>query len=212
MKEKQNSIRFFFSRIADYITLSICFLLTSLPMVTVATSAIALYDTVAHCICFGEDEITQRYFATFRRELMRGVALTVIWAAAGFMLYLGYQIIHSNVSAGSLWLVLQVVYLITLLFPLGLTFWQISLESRIVYTFKQLCINAIAVTVLHLPQTVAVALLLAGALALIMHFPVLILIVPGVLSHLQTYFAEPVLMQYMREDEIIDPDAELEQD
>lgn len=212
MTNNTNPIRTFFSRVADYLTASICFLLTSLPMVTVGTSAIALYDTVAHCICFGEGEVTRRYFATFRRELMRGIALSVMWVVVGFMLYLGYQIIHSNVTAGGLWPVLLVLYLVTMIFPLGIACWQAALESRIVYTFRQLCMNAIAVTVIHLPQTAAVALLLAGAFALTMQFPLLVFIVPGVLAHLQSHFIEPVLMQYMLEDEIVDPDAELEQD
>lgn len=212
MNEQTNPLRLFFSRMADYLTVSICFLLTSLPILTVGTSAIALYDTVAHCICFGEGEITRRYFATFRRELMRGVALTVIWAVVGFMLYLGYRIIHSNVAAGGAWPVLMVVYLLTMLFPLGIIFWQAALESRIVYTFRQLVINSIVVTVLHLPQTVANALLLAAAVILILWMPLLIFILPGAMTHLQAWFAEPVLAQYMLEDEILDPDAELEQD
>ncbi len=212
MNERPNPIRFALNRLADYLTVSICWILTSLPMVTVGTSTIALYDTIAHCICFGEGEIIRRYFATFRRELMRGMALSVIWAVMGFMLYLGYQIIKSNVAAGGLWPWLLAAYLATMIFPLGMGCWQAALESRIVYSFRQLCMNAIAVTVLHLPQSIAVAALLAGGFALVIQLPLLIFIVPGVLAHLQSNFIEPVLMEYMREDEILDPDAELEQD
>lgn len=212
MNENASPIRTILSRIADYLTASLCFILTSLPMLTIGTSAIALYDAVAHCICFGEGEITRRYFATFRRELMRGVALTVIWVIVGMTLYFGYNIIQSNMVAGGFWPVLLVVYLVTMIVPLGIGCWQAALESRIVYGFKQLCMNAIAVTVIHLPQTVAVALLLAGALALTIRFPLLVFITPGVLAHLQSNFIEPVLVQYMLEDEIIDPDADLDQD
>lgn len=212
MNKKTNSIRTFFSRVADYLTASICFLLTSLPMLTIGASAIALYDTVSHCICFGEGEITRRYFATFRRELIRGIGLSIIWAMVGFMLYLGYQIIHANVAAGGLWPVLLVLYLVTLVLPLSIACWQAALESRIGYSFKQLCMNAITVTVIHFPQSAAIAALLAAAFALAMQFPLLIFIVPGVLAHLQSNFIEPVLIQYMREDEIIDPDAGLDQD
>ena len=212
MKKQVSALGAVLSRLADYLTLNLLFLLTSLPMLTVGTSAIALYDTVAHCLRFGEDEITRRYFATFRRELMPGVKLTVIWAVAGFLLFMGCRIIQSNLALGGIWKIILGVYLATMLFPLGLAFWHTALESRIVYGFKQLLVNSIAVTVIHFPHTAAVALALAGALALVIWCPWLALLLPGPLAHLQSLFAEPVLLQYMLEDEVLDPDAELEQD
>ena len=65
-----------FGRLADYFILSFCWLLCSIPVVTIGTATIALYDAVAHCVRGREPDLAKRFFTTFKKELLRGILLT----------------------------------------------------------------------------------------------------------------------------------------
>lgn len=186
-----------FGRIADYFLLSVCWLLTSIPVLTAGTSSIALYDTVAHCVCMNESGMLRRYFGTFRKELLRGIVLTVVWAVIAFALNMGYQIIYQNGAHSSFWGILSIVYFCSLFIPLGILCWTVSLESRFVYSFGQLCKTALTFTFLHLPQTAAIVVLFVVVLNLVINFPFLVMVLPGLMVHLQAFFIEKVFHKYM---------------
>ena len=105
-----NSLWRFLGKLADLFLLSGCWLLCSLPLVTVGSASIALYDAVSHGLRHDEGGIYRRFFRTFRSELKRGIALTLLWTAIGLLLSFGYQILYQFGGADSVFATFTVVY------------------------------------------------------------------------------------------------------
>jgi len=190
-----------FGRLADYFLLSFCWFLTSAPIITVGTASIALYDTVAHCVRGNEGNMFKRYFTTFKRELKRGIALTVLWAVICFLLNAGYQVIVQMSGGSTGWTIFSIVYFVTLLIPLGILCWLIALESRFTYSFKDLHRTAFAFTLGYLPRTLVIVALLVVVLNVLLNFPFFVMVLPAVMVNLQSVFIEKAFAKHMPEEE-----------
>lgn len=190
-----------FGRMADYFILSICWLACCVPLITAGTACIALYDTVAHCFRFQEGDMTKRFFSTFRKELLRGVFLTLLWAAASLILNMGYQIICQLAEGSTPWTVFSIVYYVTLFVPLGVMCWGVAIESRFTHSLVSLHRTAFVFTFGHLLHTVAIVALLVLVLNILLNFPFFLMFLPAVLAHLQSVFIEKVFAKYMPDEE-----------
>lgn len=190
-----------FGRLADYFLLSFCWILTSIPVVTVGTASIALYDTVAHCVRGNEGDMFKRYFTTFRRELKRGIALTVLWAVICFLLGAGYQIIVQLSDGSTGWTIFSIVYFVTLLIPLGVMCWLVALESRFAYSFRDLHRTALAFTFGYLPRTLVIVAILVLVLNVLLNFPFFVMVLPTVMVNLQASFIEKAFAKHMPAEE-----------
>lgn len=192
-----------FGRLADYFILSILWLLCSLPVVTLGTASIALYDTVAHCLRSKEGNMVKRFFSTFKRELGRGILLTILWALICFFLNMAYQILCQLGQSSSGWNIFSIVYFVTLLIPLGIICWLVAIESRFTHTFGSLHRVALTFTFGYLPSTLAIVALLVLEINILMNFFFFAMILPAVIVHLQSFFIERVFRRYMPETETV---------
>lgn len=190
-----------FGRLADYFILSILWLVCCVPVVTAGSSCIALYDTVAHCIRGGEGNMVKRFFGTFRRELGRGVILTVIWALVCFFLNMNYQIICQLAETSTLWSTLTPVYFATLFIPLGIMCWLVSIESRFAYSLGALHRTAFVFAFAYLPTTIVIVVLLVVVLNVLLNFPFFLMCLPAAMVHLQSHFIEKVFAKHMPDEE-----------
>lgn len=190
-----------FGRLADYFILSTIWLVSCVPVVTAGAACIALYDAVAHCIRGSDLNMVHRYFGTFKKELLRGILLTLLWAAVCFVLNMGYQIIVQMGGDSMVWKLFGIVYYMTLALPLGLMCWLVALESRFSYRFGELHRTALLFTLGHLPQTLAIVALLVVVLNVVMNFPFFVIFLPAILAHLQSIFIEKVFKKHMPAEE-----------
>lgn len=188
------------SRVYDYVILSLCWLLCTLPVITAGSASIALYDTAAHCFRMDEGAMLKRFFRTFRRELGRGSLMTLLWGIIGCLLVLSYQILYQMGETSDTWAAISLVYLFALLIPVSIVCWLIPIESRFVYKFGQLHKVAFIYAFGYLPKTIAIAGLLVAAAVALTFYPFLIVIIPAVLAHLQSFFIEQVFKKYMPEE------------
>lgn len=188
-----------FGRLADYFLLSACWFVCSIPLVTIGSASIALYDTVARCVRGGEAGMVKRFFRTFKGELLRGCLLTVLGAALALLLNAGYQVLVQMGEGSGTMQTVSTVYFCLLLLPLGWACWSIALESRFVYSLGQLLKNALAFTFGHLPQTLVIAAILVVAINLLMNIPFLVMLIPAPIAHLQTAVIERVFAKYTPE-------------
>lgn len=190
-----------FGRFADYFILSMMWMVCCVPLVTAGTASIALYDTVAHCLRYQDDTLARRFFSTFKKELLRGVLLTLLWAVVCYLLNVGYQIICQLGGGDAAWTVFSIVYFVTLFVPLGVICWAVALESRFAYRFGELHKTALAFTFAHLPQTAAIVVIFVVVLNVVINFPFFVMILPAAMAHLQSVFIEKVFAKYMPEEE-----------
>ncbi|MBQ7801899.1 MAG: YesL family protein [Oscillospiraceae bacterium] len=190
-----------FGKLADYIVLSSLWFLCSLPVVTIGPATIALYDATAHCVRGPEGGTYRRFFHTFKRELGRGILMTLFWGILGLLLNFSYQIICQLGDGSNGWSILSIVYFCSLFIPLGTACWAVILESRFTYSFGALHKNALLFTFAYLPYTAAIVALFVVALNICINIFPLVMIVPGVMMYLLSFFSEKVLKKYMPEEE-----------
>lgn len=189
-----------FGRLADFFILSALWLVCSIPVVTIGSASIALYDTVAHCFRYQEGDMVRRFFRTFKRELVRGILLTVVWAVLGWLLNVSYQIMTQLGDGSSFWSILTLVYFVLLLIPVGIACWAIGLQSRFTYSFGQLHKNAAMFTLGYLPRTIAVVLIFVIFYNLLINMFFLVMFLPAIMVNLQSMFMEPAFRKYMPEE------------
>ena len=189
-----------FGRLADFFILSILWMVCSIPLVTVGAASIALYDTVAHCFRYQEGEMVGRFFRTFKRELVRGILLTVVWAVVGCLFNVSYQILGQLGEDSSFWSVFSLVYFVLLMIPVGVGIWAIGLESRFAYSFGQLHKNAVMFTLGYFPRTLAVVLIFVLFYNVLINLPFLVMFLPAVMVNLQSMFMEPAFRKFMPEE------------
>ena len=190
-----------FGRLADFFILSALWIICSIPVVTIGAASIALYDSVAHCIRYNEGGMIRRFFRTFKKELGRGILLTVVWAVIGYLFNVSYQILVQMGNDNATWGIISVVYFFTLSIPVGIACWAIGLESRFSYSFGQLHKNAVIFTFGYLPRTFAVIAIFVLGYNVLINLPFLLIFLPGIMVNLQSMFMEPVFRKYMPEEE-----------
>jgi len=204
MKNFFNSENFlwqWFAHLADYFLLSCMWLICCIPVVTVGSASIALYDTVAHCIRGKEPDMFRRFFRTFKNELGRGIALTLVWAVLAALLGAGYQIMTQLAAENAGMALFQMVYFFLLLLPLGVLCWAVAIESRFTNSFAGLHRMAVIFTFAHLPHTAAIVALLVVQLNVLINFPFFALFLPGMVVTFQSWFIEKVFSKYTPSDE-----------
>lgn len=206
LNQKNNPVLYWFSKVGELFGLSIVWLLLCIPVVTFIPACIAMYDSVAHCIRKEEDESIGRFFRTLKKELLRGILLSLIWLALGAMLVFGYGILYQMGKENQVMAIYSLVYLCSMSIPLGVLTWLIPVESRFEHSFFGLFKAAAVYAISHLPTTVILLVLLAAAVVLVFFFPVLVVLLPGITVTLQSWFVERVFKKYMPQEDAADDD------
>lgn len=201
LTQRENPMLYWFSKIGDFFVLSILWLLLCLPVVTFIPACIALFDSVAHCIHGTEDGCVSRFFRTLKSELLRGMALSVLWCAIGFLLVWGYNILYQMGKEDPAMAAYSLVYLISMLIPLGVLTWLIPVESRFEHSFFGLFKAAVVYSISHLPTTVLLLVILAVAVVLVLLLPVLGVLIPAIAVTVQCWFVERVFKKYIPQEE-----------
>lgn len=185
----------FLAKLADLFFLSICWLVCSIPLITVGSASIALYDSVSHCLRHDEGGTYKRFFRTFRAEVKRGIALTLLWSVIAFVVSVGYQILYQSSSESSVFATVTIAYYVFLLIPVAMVCWIVALESRFVYSFSKLHQSATVLTFAKLPTSVAITALLLAGFELIIRFPFFLMFLPATVSYFQSWFIERVFQK-----------------
>ncbi len=180
------------AKVADFVLLSCCWTLCCIPVVTAVPASIALYDAVARCVRGSDVRMFQRFFRTFKNELLRGILLTVLWGALAFLLNAGYQLLLQLSQESGGWDMVRYVYFFLLLVPLGIGCWAVAVESRYANSFPALHKTAFFLNFARLPYSLAIVLLLVAAMNAVIRVPFLVMIVPGFAAYLQSFFIEKV--------------------
>lgn len=190
-----------FGKLGEFFVLSILWMVCCLPLITILPACIALYDSVAHCLHGNDDHPYRRFFTTLRSEMLRGIGLTLLWAALAFLLISGYRITTLS-GEGTFAAVYSMLYAGTMLIPLAMLTWVIPIQSRFSYGFFELHQVALTYTVIHLPTTAAILGILLATVLILTFIPALALLLPTICVTCQAFLIEKVFTQYMPEEEV----------
>ena len=185
-----------FGLVADFLILSCLWLIFSIPMVTVGAASAATYDCCARCIKDGDRALFSRFFRTFRRELLKSIPSTLLWAAILGLLFFLIRSFTGSAAGTDINLVLAYAMVVFLAVAVGIASWVFPLLSRFTFDFASLNMTAIRLALAHLPRTMALGAvnIAAGWLCLRLLMPVMV--APGIAALLSAYLLEPVFKPY----------------
>lgn len=185
-----------FGLVADFLILSCLWLIFSIPMVTVGAASAAMYDCCARCIKDGDRALFSRFFRTFRRELLKSIPSTLLWAAILGLLFFLIRSFTGSAAGTDINLVLTYAMVVFLAVAVGIASWVFPLLSRFTFDFASLNMTAIRLALAHLPRTMALGAvnIAAGWLCLRLLMPVMV--APGIAALLSAYLLEPVFKPY----------------
>lgn len=185
-----------FGLVADFLILSCLWLICSIPVVTVGAASAAMYDCCARCIKDGDRALFSRFFRTFRRELLKSIPSTLLWAAILGLLFFLIRSFTGSAAGTDINLVLAYAMVVFLAVAVGTASWVFPLLSRFTFDFASLNMTAIRLALAHLPRTMALGAvnIAAGWLCLWLLMPVMV--APGIAALLSAYLLEPVFKPY----------------
>ncbi len=192
--DPENSLWHWVGKIPEMVGLSLCFFFLCIPVLTAVPAWIALYDAVARNLRPDEKGTFRRFFRSFRRELGRGLLLSLLWLGAVLVLAWVWRILsHTDHQ------IYKLVYQISLLLPTGIFFWMAALQSRFAYAFGTLLKHSVIFAISYLPATGVLLLALGLVFLGCWYFLPLLLAAPALLALLQTIPLENALKAHMPE-------------
>lgn len=197
-----------FGSLVDVLVLSLLWVFTSLPVITLGPATAALYDATARCVRQGKSGALMRYLSTFRRELKQGVLLSLIFLVLMLLLLLPLRLFWSAVTADlSGARIVLAAYAIFLVIPLGAFCWVFPILSRFTSSLPGAVKASFQFSLAYLPVTVVLVLsaVLAGLVSALYWAPVLIL--PCLLALFWSLFMERIFSKYTPSDLPQNPDS-----
>lgn len=182
---------------ADILALSLLWVFTSLPIITLGAATTALYDASARCVRRGLSGTLSRYFSTFRREFKASVILTLIYLVGLFILLLPLRFfwlaMTLDLTGGS---IVFAAYAIVLILPLGALCWVFPILSRFTCSVREAIKTSFQFSLAYLPQTFLLVLsALASALVSALYW-VPVLVLPCLTALFWSLFIERVFAKH----------------
>lgn len=145
----------FLNTLADMITLSLLWLLCSLPVITVGASTVALYTITMR---YNDDDsaLIKRFFQAYKENLKKGSIAGLIFLVMAVLLFLDFRIIEGMVGMAQAMKIAAwaaaVICAATCIYTFPLL---ASFEQTLFQTLK----NALFMAILNLPSTILALLL-----------------------------------------------------
>lgn len=184
-------------KLSDVVGLSLLWFLCSLPVVTLPAASTALYDCAARCVRGGQPGVYGRFFRTFRSEFRLATPAGLLWGAALFLPFAGYNILTNAPQPTRPMLVLALAYYVFMLLPAGVLCWLFPLASRYRLTFRGLNRTALQLWLAHLPSSLAMAALLALCVDLTVRLLLPVCCLPCLLALAHSLFVERAFQKHM---------------
>lgn len=204
--DPENDLWQFFGRAGDVLGLSACWLVCSLPLVTVGAASTALYDGVVHGVRRKETGVYLRFFRTFKESFKPATLVTLIYLIPFELLLLMTFVSRMYAQAGSA--AAGTIYyagLVLLCLPAAAWVMAMAALSRFAFGVKDLAVTGAKLMAAHLPVAFPLgALTVFGAYLTVWLFPLcvpLLFFVPGIFALLASLLLERVLKKYEPEKE-----------
>ena len=144
-------------KIMDFILLSVLWILCCIPVITIVPSTVALYYVMLKMARKEEVRPVAGFFHALKDNLKQGSILTLIFTAAGILLFLDYRIMTMQTEAiGS---VLRAVFLLLTILAAAVMLYTFPLQARFSNSVFRTLKNAMLLALVKLPNTILLLLL-----------------------------------------------------
>ena len=182
--------------LTDILALSVLWLLCSIPVLTLGAATTALYDSVVRCIRYKQSGPYERFFRTFKNELVPGLLLTLLWGAIAALGLWMLALLRQYSAEAPTAMAAGAAYYVALILPLGAACWVFPILSRCAMSFGALNKTALKFAAGHLPSTVVLVLMTAEIARLSVRWMFPLAFMPAVLMLLWSLFTEPAFKKH----------------
>lgn len=194
----------FFAKILDMVIVSILFTLACVPVITIGCGLTSLYYTAAKSIYHGEGGTVKAFCHCFKVNFRQGLGMGILCDIIAILMA-GNLYLVFTMDLGPVGIIFGVIFLVIFLLLLVLMAYGFPILSRFEVKIGGLLLSSFQISVLHASVTfqlvVMESMLLAGMGFAFITFPPLVIILPGLLGYAQTKLLEPILQEYMQEQE-----------
>lgn len=192
----------FMGKIFDMILLDIITLIMCIPIVTIGPAVTALYYVSMKTVRDEEGYVFRSYFKSFKQNFKQGFLLEIIAAACTALLYVDLRVTYN-------WMLQDTNILIKLLFYAIVGFALLTIVT-VVYIFpvlaqfensiKRILINSVMMAVRHLPNSILMVVITAGAGVLIYIYPIAVFFVIGAAAFINSIILRRIFDNYIKID------------
>lgn len=188
-------------KLVDIVLLSVLWLVSCLPVITIGAASAALYYSVHTVIKYDRGSLFKSYFLSFRTNFKQA---TIVWLLLlGIYYLLGVSIystflLHSSGQPDG-W-----TYLMPMIATALVTVWAIYLFPSIArFENKTLTIlkNSLIIAVIHFGASVLLLLILIAVVAVVLFIPALVMLIPVAYMYFSGFVLEAVFRRYMSQEE-----------
>ena len=189
-------------KIFDCIILSICWVLASLPVITMGTACGALYRTVYRCIRRDEGHPLQVFWDTWRKNLKTGIVIWLPVLAVYVFLIADAVILRGLVSQGQpmahLYGIVLVLIGVASVWAAYCTAYCVRFEGSL----KEVLWLSFFLVLSHPVMTIVILLFLMMGVVLALMVPFLVLFLPSLICLAISAPMEKVFLKHMHPEDI----------
>ncbi len=202
----------FMSKVADFMILSMLWVVFSLPLITAGSATTALYYCAVKVIRSDEGSVFKNFWHSFRTNLKQTILVTVLLLVVSIAISAIGSLLYSIVQTQDALTNIYLFYLIALAFCISWMHYIFSYIARFQAPLKTILKNSLVICLANLPGSLAMTILLVVICAgLIMTFPasaMTLLLVPAGYAWITSFMLEKIYGKYTATDEpICDEDA-----
>lgn len=201
----------FMSKVADCMILSVLWLFTSLPLVTIGTASTALYYCIIKVIREESGSPVKSFFHAFRNNFKQGVAISLIAIILCILTTLVGSAVYAFATNGDTLAGIYFAYLVLLAFGIAWLHYAISYVARFQASLGTILKNSLVLCIFHLPLSLSMMLLLViVAVAWFMMLPasfMALLLLPAGYAWISSFLLERIYSKYLPAEEECENEA-----
>ncbi|MGN6714227.1 YesL family protein [Anaerocolumna jejuensis] len=187
------------NKIVDAFFLSIIFLVTCIPIITIGPALTALYYATAKSLRRDRGYISKEYFKAFKMNFGQGVVSGLVVILASFILYIDWNYAKGLKSNVGVILFSIFTALFVILFCISIYLFPVlsRFKTKTLHLFK----TSFLMSMRHLPSTILMAIIVLFFVLLVYLFRIPILFAPALCALLVSFLMERIFKKYIPQKE-----------
>lgn len=190
------------NKLVDMILLSVLWLVSCIPVVTIGTASTALYYTVQKVIKYDRGKIWTDYWHSFKSNFKQA---TMVWLILLVIYYLFGVSIYSTWLLCSAGAVDKWTYLMPVIPAILVTMWAVYLFpsiARFQNKTKTIMVNCLAIAVMHLGASLLLLMITVVAIVAVVMVPASVVLVPVAYMYFSGFILEKIFRRYMSQEDL----------
>jgi uncharacterized membrane protein YesL len=180
-------------RLSNLFILNLFWLITCLPIVTIAPATSAMYSVVRQWKLHQDTSVVRNYFRYFKENFKQSFLIGIIWMSIAVVLYFNYFYLNQEQS-GLKFLIIIPLVVISVLFLIISTF-LFPVMTHYNTTLKGAIKNSFFFGIVNFPFTILILGVLALLGVILIYFPATSLLIFSVGAYINFYFCNRVFLR-----------------